>query len=98
MMGSRPVSGPDDVIIWSAAWLLGVTSGIGAAFALWSQFNGMDTSAPELALGVVMLGGGLALLGMAIENRVMRVCLWVACASFVASVFLGGPAFSAILG
>jgi hypothetical protein len=88
---------PSDLVIWGSATLLGVVSGIGAAFVLWGQLH--KTAEPGmLSLAVVSMAIGLSLVAFALRARTGRLFLWALAASLAVAFFVGSGSFSAIAG
>lgn len=97
MMGSRPVREPAELVIWSAASLLGVMIGLGTAFMLWSAFR-HSTDQAIVAGAVVALAVGLSLIAVAIDNLATRLFVWAASATLVIAFFAAPGFFLALAG
>lgn len=88
---------PSDLVIWGSATLLGVVSGIGAAFVLWGQLH--QTAEPDmLSLAVVSLTVGLSLVAFALQARTGRLFLWALAVSLAVAFFVGSGSFGSISG
>ena len=86
---------PSTLVIWSAATLLGVLSGIGAAFILWSQQQ--HTAQPAiLSVAVAVIAVGLGLLAFALRAFSGRLFMWALAASLMLAFFVGSGPFSAL--
>jgi hypothetical protein len=93
MMKERPAQAPAEAVIGITTALLGVVTGVGAAFGLWSQLH--QTAAPGiLAIAVVTLCAGLALVGAALQGAATRLFLVVAACSLAIAFFAGSGTFS----
>ena len=97
MMGSRPVREPAELVIWSAAALLGLMVGLGTAFTLWSGFR-HSTDPAIVAAAVVALAVGLSLVAVAIDTLPARLFVWAACATLIIAFFAGPSFFIALAG
>lgn len=88
---------PTDVVIWGAATLLGVVSGVGAAFVLWGQLQ--KTAEPAfLSVSVVAMALGMGLVAFALRARTGRLFLWALALTLMLAFFVGSGPFSAISG
>jgi hypothetical protein len=97
MMSQERRHEPSDLVIWGAATLLGVVSGIGAAFVLWGQLQ--KTAEPAiLSFSVVAMAIGLGLVAFALRARTGRLFLWALAATLMVAFFIGAGPFSAISG
>jgi len=97
MSQERPRHEPSDFVIWASATLLGVVSGIGAAFVLWGQLH--KTAEPGmLSLAVVSMAVGLALVAFALRAFTGRLFLLALATSLAVAFFVGSGSFGAISG
>ena len=86
---------PSTLVIWSAATLLGILVGIGAAFVLWGQLQ--HTAEPAiLSFAVVVVAVGMSLLAFALRAFTGRLFLWGMAAAMVLAFFVGSGPFSAL--
>ena len=92
-MQHEPVRARTDLIIWGSSGLLAVVLGLGSAFVLWMALR--QTAATQvLTAGIVALGIGLLLIGLATPRALPRVFLVVFAVSLVAGFVLGSPSFA----
>ncbi|HTC30766.1 MAG TPA: hypothetical protein VK702_08535 [Candidatus Acidoferrum sp.] len=84
-----------DVVIRVSFAALAILTGVGVAFAFWSQLQ--HSAEPQLlAMGVAALCLGLALIGLAMQSVGTRAFLWLAAATLALAFFAGSGAFSAL--
>lgn len=96
MMRNRPARIPAELVIWGSTAALGIVTGAGAAFALWSQLH----RSPDVGIvvaAVMALALGLGLIGLAISNATARLFLVVVAASLALAFFLGAGAFATLI-
>ena len=97
MLHEHPGKAPSDLVIRSAAALLGILAGVGVAFALWGQLQ--HTAAPGiLDFAVVAMALGIALVSVAMRPFTGRLFLWALAASLMLAFFVGAGPFAAISG
>jgi hypothetical protein len=96
MMKERPAQVPAEIVIGISTTLLGVLSGVGVAFMLWSQLH--HTSVPGvLTAAVVAMASGLIMVGFAVQSLSTRLFLIVAACSLTLAFFAGPLAFSTLI-
>ncbi|MGD0969325.1 MAG: hypothetical protein ABR949_13685 [Candidatus Aquilonibacter sp.] len=84
-----------DLVIRASTAALAILTGVGVAFAFWSQLQ--HSARPELlSASVVAFALGLALIGIAMQSAGTRVFLWLAAATLAVAFFAGSGAFSAL--
>jgi hypothetical protein len=84
-----------DLVIRASTGALAILTGVGVAFAFWSQLQ--HSARPELlSASVVAFALGLALIGIAMQSVGTRVFLWLAAATLAVAFFAGSGAFSAL--
>ena len=86
---------PSTIVIWSAAALLGILAGLGAAFYLWTQAQ--HSSEPStLSFAVAIVAVGLGLVAFALRQFTGRLFLWGMAAALMLAFFVGSGPFSAL--
>ncbi len=95
-MGDRSLPEPAEYVIWVAAGLLSTIVGVGAAFAAWAALH-RSASGGLAEAAVTLVSIGLAIVGLAIERPMYRVCAVVFAMALMASYLLGGPEFARLL-
>jgi hypothetical protein len=93
-MALRPEQ-PADIVIYGSTSALGVLTGVGAAYALWSQLHA-GANQVVLAGSVLAAALGMGLIGLALRESPSRLFVLVAAASLAVAFLLGGNAFSAL--
>lgn len=97
MMREHPGREPSTLVIWTAATMLGILAGVGAAFYLWSQLA--HTAEPAiLSFAVATMAIGLGLLAFALRGFAGRLFLWALAVSMMLAFFVGAGTFSSISG
>lgn len=86
---------PAEVVILTATVLLALLTGAGAAFLLWTRLDGVRPPA-ALDAAVAAIALGVALVGLAVPGRNVRLFLWVVGGTFGLAFLLGAPVFALI--
>ena len=97
MLREQTGSDPSTIVIWGASTLLGVLSGVMAAFILWGQQR--HTAEPAvLSFAVATIAVGLALLAFGLRAFTGRLYVWALAASLMIAFFVGSGPFSSLAG
>jgi hypothetical protein len=95
-MGDRSLREPTEYVIWASAALLAVILGAGVAFGAWTALR-QSANAPLAGAGVVTIGAGLAIVGLAVERPIYRAFFVIFAIGLVAAYLLGGAEFARLL-
>jgi|SRR5579863_2553881 len=96
MLGDRPAQVPADLVILGSTAALGLVSGIGAAFVLWSMLHHSPAQGIAAA-AVAALTVGCGLIGFSISNIPARLFMLVAAATTLAVFFLAPDLFASLV-
>lgn len=95
MIRDRSAQAPAEIIIWGSTAALGIVTGTGAAYALWSQLH----RSPDVGIvvsAILALAMGLGLLGFAMSNSRARLFLVVVAAVLALAYFAGAGTFATL--
>ncbi len=88
---------PTDAVVWTAAVLLALLSGLGAGFVFWSLFTGLGPPSPW-RLCVYLGGLVLGVLLPARQGVRLRVLLTISAAALILSFTFGSALFAPLGG
>jgi len=95
MMPDRSAQAPAEIVIWGSTAALGIVTGTGAAYALWTQLH----RSPDMGIvvsAVCALALGLGLLGFAMSSSRARLFLVVVAAALALAYFAGAGTFATL--
>jgi hypothetical protein len=96
VMRDRPFGEPAEVVIWATSGLLALLVGTGTSFLAWLALRNVPQHSLAFA-AVGILGAGFVLVGLSIDQPLVRLFLVVMAAVFVLGYAVGGPAFGRLV-
>lgn len=97
MVRGRRTLDPADAVVWTAAALLALLSGLGAGFVLWSLFTGLGPPSPW-RLCVYLAGLTLGVFVPARQGVHLRLLLALAAGALILSFAFGSVVFAPLGG